>query len=58
MRRQVESVWSDTRGATAVEYGLIAAIMVVAIIAAFQSLGGTTNSMWSRVTSKVVTASS
>ena len=31
--------WRDTRGATAIEYGLIAALIAVAAITAMSSLG-------------------
>ncbi len=48
----------NERGATAVEYGLIAAIMVVAVIGAFQALAGTNTGMWAIVSERVVTASS
>jgi pilus assembly protein Flp/PilA len=44
------------RGATAIEYGLIAALMVLVMIPALQSLGGSTNSMYGGITDKVVTA--
>jgi pilus assembly protein Flp/PilA len=43
----------DARGATAVEYGLIGALMVVAIISGVSSLGGSTGSLWSNMAIKV-----
>ena len=36
----------DNRGATAIEYGLIVALIVVAMIAGLQSLGGGVGGMW------------
>jgi len=36
-------------GATAVEYGLIAALIVVAMIGGLNMLGGGANGMWGRV---------
>ena len=36
---QLRSFWRDTRGATAIEYGLIAALIAVAAISAMQGLG-------------------
>jgi pilus assembly protein Flp/PilA len=39
----------DESGATAIEYGLIAALVSVAAILALQSLGSSLNSMFSRV---------
>jgi pilus assembly protein Flp/PilA len=44
------------RGAVAIEYGLIAALMVVVLIPAIQSLGGNTNSMYGSVTSRITNA--
>jgi pilus assembly protein Flp/PilA len=39
----------DESGATAIEYGLIAALVSVAAILALQSLGSSLNSMFTRV---------
>jgi pilus assembly protein Flp/PilA len=44
------------RGATAIEYGLIAALMVVMLIPAVQSLSGNTNGLFTTVTNKILTA--
>lgn len=33
------TLWTDRKGATAIEYGLIAALIAVACIIAFQTLG-------------------
>jgi pilus assembly protein Flp/PilA len=46
----------NERGATAIEYGLIAALMVLVMIPALQSLGGSTNSLYGSVSSKIVNA--
>ena len=40
MQRFLSSFWSDESGATAIEYGLIAAGIAVAIIAAVNAVGG------------------
>ena len=37
---------ADQRGATAIEYGLIAALIVVAMMAGLESLGGGVGGMW------------
>lgn len=42
---------SDKRGATAIEYGLIAALIGVAIISSLSKLGGGTNGMWGKLDS-------
>ena len=46
----------DESGASAIEYGLIAALVSVAAILALQSLGSSLNSMFSRVSSTLQTA--
>ena len=46
----------DESGATAIEYGLIAALVSVAAIIALQSLGSSLNSMFTRVSSTLQTA--
>jgi pilus assembly protein Flp/PilA len=55
MSNAVVRLWRDESGATAIEYGLIAALMAVACIAAFISLGhglmGLFNSVESRANS-------
>jgi pilus assembly protein Flp/PilA len=38
---------ADERGATAIEYGLIAALIVVAMIGGLQTLGGGVGGKWS-----------
>ena len=45
----------DESGATAIEYGLIAALVSVAAIIALQSLGSSLNSMFTRVSSTLQT---
>lgn len=47
---------SDKRGATAIEYGLIAALIAVAIMSSLSKLGGGTNGMWGKLDSKLDTA--
>ena len=44
---------ADGRGATAIEYGLICALIVIAMTAGLSTLGGGTSGMWSRVTNAV-----
>ena len=45
----------DTRGATAIEYGLIVSLIVIAIIVAVQGVADETNGLWAFVTEKVTT---
>ena len=44
---------NDESGATAIEYGLIAALVSVAAITALQSLGSSLGEVFSHVSSKV-----
>lgn len=44
---------SDNRGATAIEYGLIAALIVVAIVAALSGFASTSVDMWTQISMKV-----
>ena len=47
---------SDKRGATAIEYGLIAALIVIAMLAGLGSLGGGSGGMWTTMSNKIVQA--
>lgn len=46
----------DEEGATAIEYGLIAALIAVAAITAMQSLGGELSTTFTKVDEKLTTA--
>jgi pilus assembly protein Flp/PilA len=46
----------DESGATAIEYGLIAALVSVAIIAALQALASSLNTTFSKVASTMTSA--
>ena len=43
-----KSLWKDESGATAIEYGLLAALISVAIILAVTTLGETLNGVFER----------
>ena len=47
---------SDKRGATVIEYGLIVSLIVIAIIASMQNLGGGSNGMWGKLDNEVANA--
>ena len=49
---------NDEAGATAIEYGLIAALIAVAAITALTSLGGTLSGTFETVDGKLTTANS
>ena len=46
----------NDKGATAIEYGLIAALIAVGIIAAATTLGGSLSSLFGRISGKLNTA--
>lgn len=51
--RMLRRLRSDKRGATAIEYGLIAALIAVAAISGMKSIGGGSNGMWGRLDNRV-----
>ena len=46
----------DTSGATAIEYGLVLALIAIAMIVSLQSVADTTSKMWNMVETKSVSA--
>ncbi len=49
----VRKLFADKKGATAIEYGLIAALIAVAAIAAMQGLGTNLNNTFTNVSENV-----
>ena len=47
---------TDVRAATAIEYGLIVSLIVIAMIVGLVQVAGTTVDMWNNVNSKVTAA--
>jgi len=45
----LKQVGSDNTGATAVEYGLIVSLIVLAMVGALQSVANENNNVWNRV---------
>lgn len=58
IRKILRRLIADQRGATAIEYGLIAALIAVAAIGGMSALGGGSNGMWSRLSNHVENAAS
>ena len=56
IRMNLRRLCSDKRGATAIEYGLIAALIVVAMMAGLASLGGGMGGMWTKIQTEVQAA--
>ena len=53
IRRNLRRLLAGDRGATAIEYGLIAALIVIVMLSAFASLGGGVGGMWGQLDSQV-----
>lgn len=51
--RTLRRLRSDKRGATAIEYGLIVALIAVAAISGMSALGGGSNGLWGKLDNKV-----
>lgn len=56
MIKTFRTLCRDKKGATAIEYGLIAALIAVAAIAAMTQVGGTLNTTFSGVSTKLAAA--
>ena len=56
LRRLAFRLIDSRRGATAVEYGLIVALIVLAMLGALNNVAGVTIGMWGNVSTKVVNA--
>ena len=54
MRQFLQMLGRETDGATAVEYGLILALIFLAMVGAIQTFGVTAISMWTMVAERVV----
>ena len=46
IRKTLRKLSTDRRGATAIEYGLIAALIAIAMMGGLAKLGGGANGMW------------
>lgn len=51
--RSFFSIFKDQRGATAVEYGLIIALIFIAMVGAVTQFGQTTINMWDHIANEV-----
>ena len=52
----IKDLVDDTSGATAVEYGLIVALIVIAMIVSLQGVADTVITMWNMIESRSVDA--
>ena len=56
LTKSIHRLIHDSKAATAIEYGLICALIVLAIMSALLALGTVTSDMWTKVSDKVQTA--
>jgi pilus assembly protein Flp/PilA len=52
----LKRLWGNQKGGTAIEYGLIAAMVIITMIGAFIQVANSTTAMWGNVNSKVSAA--
>ena len=52
MMRHPFEIPKDEKGATAVEYGLIVALIVIVAVVGIQALGGSSASIWGNIANK------
>ena len=53
MKKTLQNFWADESGATAIEYGLIAAGIALAIITVVNSLGTTLNAKFGSISASL-----
>jgi len=56
IRTTLRRLLADRRGATAIEYGLIAALIVIAMMGGLSTLGGGAGGMWTDLSATVANA--
>ena len=53
IRKTLRRLRADQRGATAIEYGLIVALIALALMGGLRTLGGGAGGMWTNIASEV-----
>ena len=56
IRKCLRMLGADEQGATAIEYGLIAALIIIAMMGGLMKLGGGTNGMWGKLRTDIENA--
>lgn len=56
IRKYLRMLGVDQRGATAIEYGLICSLIILAMLTGLQALGGGTNGMWGKIKADIENA--
>lgn len=55
IRKTMRKLGADQRGATAIEYGLIVALITIAAMGGMQTLGGGVGGMWGKLSNTMNT---
>jgi pilus assembly protein Flp/PilA len=55
IRRTLRRLLTDKKGATAIEYGLIVALIAIALMSGLSKLGGGAGGMWTNIASDAQT---
>ncbi|MEP7350560.1 MAG: Flp family type IVb pilin [Sphingorhabdus sp.] len=58
MLNLIRRIHGCERGATAVEYGLIVSLIVIAMFAALNNVAGSTTNMWNDVNTQIIDSTS
>ena len=56
IRTMLRKLGADRRGATAIEYGLIVALIAIAMMGGLSALGGGAGGMWGKVSNELTSA--
>ena len=56
IRTMLRKLSADTRGATAIEYGLICSLIIIAMMTGLTTLGGGSAGMWGKIQTNVETS--
>ncbi len=53
VRNRIRALYADRRGATAIEYALIASLIVIGMMGGLSLLGGGTDGMWTYISTEI-----
>lgn len=53
MTKMIQRFWNDEEGATAIEYGLIAGLVAVVLVAALTALGTDLTALFTRISTQL-----
>ena len=56
LAQKLADLFADHRAATAVEYGLILALIVLALMTGLQAMSSSTSTLWGNISTKVQNA--